>query len=527
VAAEPSTELERLRRRVAELEAELSRAQKDLERQPRSAPQNLATQGIIDDAWVLLGEIIDSSDDAIISKDLNGTIRSWNSGAERLFGYTAEEVIGQNISILAAPGRVNEFPEILQRIRRGERIHHYVTKRRTKDGRILTISLTVSPIKDAAGKVIGASKVARDITDRQTAQEALVRLGAILESSDDAIISKDLNGIIRSWNRGAERIFGYTAEEAIGQPVAMLAAPGRRDEIPNILDRIRRGERVDHYVTKRQTKDGRILSISLTVSPIKDASGAIVGASKIARDITEREESQSALRATNEALRVANADLEQFAYAAAHDLKEPLRMITIYSQLLEKRFADQLGPDGLKYLKFSIEGATRMEALVRDLLAYLQASTVDPAALQTADASKAVTEALSNLRAAIEESGASITWGSLPSVRMRHVHLQQLFQNLLGNAIKYRSGKTPEIVIGSRESSKEQVFFVADNGIGIRTDYTGRIFGLFRRLHTADEYPGSGIGLAICKRIVEHYGGRIWVESEIGVGSTFFFAVPV
>ena len=202
-------------------------------------------------------------------------------------------------------------------------------------------------------------------------------------------------------------------------------------------------------------------------------------------------------------------------------------MITIYSQLLEKRFADQLGPDGLKYLKFSIEGATRMEALVRDLLAYLQASTVDPEALQTADASKAVTEALSNLRAAIEESGASITCESLPSVRMRQVHLQQLFQNLLGNAIKYRSSKTPEIVIGSRESSKEHVFFVADNGIGIRTDYSHRIFGLFRRLHTADEYPGSGIGLAICKRIVEHYGGRIWVESQIGVGSTFFFAVPV
>ena len=177
-----------MRRRVAELEAELNRVQKDDERQPRSATLNPATQGVVEDARLFLDEIIDSSDDAIISKDLNGIIRSWNSGAERLFGYTAEEVIGQNISILAAPGRVNEFPDILQRIRRGERIHRYVTKRRTKDGRILTISLTVSPIKDSAGNVIGASKVARDITDRQAAQEALVRFGAILESSDDAII---------------------------------------------------------------------------------------------------------------------------------------------------------------------------------------------------------------------------------------------------------------------------------------------------------------------------------------------------
>ena len=239
--------------------------------------------------------IVESSNDAIISKDLDGIIRSWNRAAERIFGYTAEEVIGKPVTILAVPERVDEIPHVLDRIRRGERLDHYETKRRTKDGRVLTISLTVSPIRDASGAIIGASKIARDITGYKRAMQLQEELAAVVESSADAIITKDLDGIIRSWNQGAERIFGYTAEEIIGKPVAILAAPERRDEIPNIIGRIRNGERIDHYETKRRAKDGRILSISLSVSPIRDASGTIIGASKIARDITERVHAEEAL----------------------------------------------------------------------------------------------------------------------------------------------------------------------------------------------------------------------------------------
>jgi PAS domain S-box-containing protein len=271
---------------------------------------------LAEEAGVRLAAIVESSDDAIISKDLDGIIRSWNKGAERIFGYTAEEIIGKPVATLAVPERVEEIPNIIQRIRRGERVDHYETKRRTKDGRVLDISLTVSPIRNSAGEIVGASKVARDVTDQKRRFELQERLAAIVESSDDAIISKDLNGIIRSWNKGAERIFGYRAEEIIGKPVATLAVPERVEEIPNILERIRRGEHIDHYLTKRRTKDGRVLTISLTVSPIKDDAGNIIGASKVARDVTERERAEEMLRAANAALQRANADLEQFAYAA-------------------------------------------------------------------------------------------------------------------------------------------------------------------------------------------------------------------
>jgi PAS domain S-box-containing protein len=376
------------------------------------------------------------------------------------------------------------------------------------------------------GEIIGASKVARDITDQKRKAELQERLAAIVESSDDAIISKDLNGIIRSWNNGAERIFGYTAEEIIGKPVAMLAVPERVEEIPNILQRIRRGERVDHYTTKRQTKDGRVLTISLTVSPIRDASGTIIGASKVARDITEHEQAQDMLRAANKALRQANADLEQFAYAAAHDLREPLRMVSVYCQMLDKKFGATVGPEGQKYLNFSIQGAERMNALVQDLLAYIQASKFNDEVAVSTDSNVALEHAVVNLQMTIEENGATISRSRLPFVTMHEVHLEQLFQNLLGNAIKYRGEEMPHIVIGAEQSNDDILFFVRDNGIGIAPEYKEQIFELFKRLHTSDRYSGSGIGLAICKRIVEHYGGRIWVESELGRGSTFYFTVP-
>jgi PAS domain S-box-containing protein len=453
----------------------------------------------------------------------NGTILWANEAEAKLLGYAREEYIGRNIREFHADEATIE--DILSRLTNREELHDYEARLRCKDGSIRYVAISSSVFREDE-RFIRTRCFTRDITDKKIAEEALFRLGAIVESSDDAIISKDLNGMIRTWNRGAERIFGYTAEEVIGKHISMLAVPERVDEIPSILNRIRRGERVDHYVTKRRTKEGRILTVSLTVSPIRDASGAIIGASKIARDITEREESQEVLRATNEALRVANSDLEQFAYAAAHDLKEPLRMVNIYCQLLEKKFAEIVGTEGQQYLRYAIEGSSRMEALVRDLLTYLQASTPNSEPVPRADPNRALEDALVTLRAVIEETGASITVSQLPAVRIHEVHLQQLFQNLLGNAIKYRSDTPPRIAIGAEQSGEGSVFFVQDNGIGIDPEYKEQIFGLFKRLHTTNEYSGSGIGLALCKRIVERYGGRIWVESELRRGATFFFTIP-
>lgn len=365
-----------------------------------------------------------------------------------------------------------------------------------------------------------------DLTAQKRFSELQERLAAIVESSDDAIISKDLNGIIQSWNRGAERIFGYKADEMIGKHISTIAAPDVIDEIPEILNRISRGERVDHYLTKRKTKDGRILTVSLTVSPIRDASGTVIGASKVGRDTTELERQAEALRAVNAALTRSNADLQQFAYSASHDLQEPLRMVATYSEMLRRKFGEKLGPAGDEYIGYTIQGALRMEQLLRDLRAYTQASTMEHEPSASVDAAKVLDKALANLAAAIQDSNASITHSTLPLVHIHEFQLQQLFQNLIGNAIRYRSSEPPRIHVAAALRGNDWQFSVQDNGIGIDPQYKEQVFGIFKRLHSAAEYPGSGIGLAICQRIVERAGGRIWLESQLGRGSTFFFTIP-
>ncbi len=599
-------------------------------------------------ARFLLSSIVDASEDAIISKDLNGVISSWNKSAERLFGYTAEEAIGKTVAELLIPAdRENEEQNILCRIRQGLRVDHFDTVRHRKDGTLLDISLTISPVKDMSGRIVGASKIARDITDRKRTEQSAFLLSAIVDSSDDAIISKDLNGVITSWNKSAERLFGYTATEAIGKTVAELLIPeDRQDEEPSILARLRQGEHVDHFETIRRRKDGSRLDISLTISPVKDAAGNVVGASKIARDITEAKrirqilaDSEAQFRqladsmpqmvwtaradgsvdyynhrwydftaSTSEASRVlnwqqlihpedlsgtleaysnaiqsrepfnvenrmwdghqqrwrwfvgralpvgdssgqitkwfgtwtdiddqkrvedelrrANSGLEQFAFSASHDLQEPLRAIKIYSELLEKRYGAQLDGKALEYMHHMRNGATRMEALVRDLLSYTH--TLKPyERVAVTDANEALANAIANLSSMISESGAQVTAEELPPVTIHGTHLQQLFQNLLSNAIKYCApDRTPEVHIAAERGDQAWVFVVRDNGIGIEAQYKEHIFGLFKRLHAANEYSGTGIGLAICHRIMHQYRGRIWVDSVPGQGSTFRFAIP-
>jgi PAS domain S-box-containing protein len=473
-----------------------------------------------------LAAIVSSSDDAIISKSLDGIILSWNRGAERIFGYKAEEVIGKHVSMLAAPECVDEIPPILDRVSRGESVDHYETRRKTKDGRILIVSLTVSPIRGADGTIIAASKVARDITVQKGISELQERLAAIVESSDDAIISKDLNGIVRSWNRSAERLFGYTAEEVIGKSITIVIPPDRLGEEPQILGRLQRGERVDHFETIRRHKDGTLLDISLTISPVKNSEGKVVGASKIARDITERKRQEQALAVVNAALTRSNADLQQFAYSASHDLQEPLRMVSTYGELLKREFGGQLGARGDEYIGYTIQGALRMEQLLRDLRSYTLASSAGQNPTEDIEAGQSLDKALAALESAVKESGACVTRTALPRVRLHEFQMEQIFQNLIGNSIHYRSSEPPRIHIAAEPRGKDWLFSVRDNGIGIDPQYKEQIFEIFKRLHSAAAYPGTGMGLAICQRIVERAGGNIWVESAPGRGSTFFFTVP-
>ena len=259
--------------------------------------------------------------------------------------------------------------------------------------------------------------------------------------------------------------------------------------------------------------------------PVRDDSGNIVKWFGTSTDIDEQKHVEGELRR-------ANQDLEQFAWSASHDLQEPLRSIKIYSELLNKRYGGKLDGQALDFLGFLRTGATRMEVLVRDLLTYTQVTRLDgPAEIpgnSSEDAREAVAATLAALNGAIAESGATVTCGPLPSVRMHSTHLRQLFQNLIGNAIKYRKPGLPPLVhVSGERQNGSWVFSVRDNGIGIEPEYKEQVFGLFKRLHTSDEYSGTGIGLAICQRIVERYHGRIWVESKPGEGSDFRFSIPI
>jgi|SRR5579872_1504739 len=359
----------------------------------------------------------------------------------------------------------------------------------------------------------------------KAATEIRLLLASIVESSNDAIISKDLNGIITSWNAAAERIFGYSAAEMIGRSISILAPPDRADEMPAILKQISDGRRVDHYETVRRAKDGQLISVSLTVSPIRNAEGTIIGASKILRDITEQKLAVQALAKQAEQLVRSNADLQQFAYVTSHDLQEPLRTVSGLSELVKRRYSGRtLNEDACDMLDLVVSAAERMKALVRDLLSYSTTSHSE-IPFTRVDMNSVVQWAINNLQQAIEEADAVIEVDQLPDVRGNKLILVQLFQNLISNAIKYRGLDPPRIKISAMRRENEYVFSVADNGIGIAHAYHQKVFGLFTRLH-GDRYPGTGIGLALCKSIVEKHGGSIRIESELNKGATFQVSLP-
>jgi light-regulated signal transduction histidine kinase (bacteriophytochrome) len=268
-----------------------------------------------------------------------------------------------------------------------------------------------------------------------------------------------------------------------------------------------------------------MIDVSVTASPIRDAGGKIVGVSKMARDITGRKAAESQLQRTLADLERSNKDLEQFAYVASHDLQEPLRMVSSYTQLLAKHYEGLLDDKAKKFIAYAVDGAIRMQTLINDLLAYSRVGTRGKP-LEPTDSHAALGEAIRNLAALIGENRAIITNDSLPTVRADASQLVLVFQNLLANAIKFRRKDLPHIHVSARDHDREWVFAVKDNGIGIEPQHAERVFVIFQRLHTREEYPGTGIGLAVCRRIVERHGGKIWFESEPGKGTTFFFTVP-
>jgi light-regulated signal transduction histidine kinase (bacteriophytochrome) len=263
-----------------------------------------------------------------------------------------------------------------------------------------------------------------------------------------------------------------------------------------------------------------------------DDAGRFAGYRGLGKDITERKRAEAELRQAHddlgrkaEELQRSNSELEQFAYVASHDLQEPLRMVSSYTQLVLRRYGERLDGEAKEFMAYVVDGAARMKQLIEDLLAYSRVGTrgkeFKPVAVESA-----VRRAIGNLRAAIEEAGATVTYDALPTVAADDVQLAQLFQNLIGNALKFRAASVPRIHVSAAEKESEWEFAVNDNGIGIEPQYFERIFMVFQQLHTKGEYPGTGIGLAICKKVAERHGGRIWVESKPGEGSSFHFTLP-
>jgi light-regulated signal transduction histidine kinase (bacteriophytochrome) len=305
------------------------------------------------------------------------------------------------------------------------------------------------------------------------------------------------------------------------------------DEQRDFVRRLVAGEAITSFETQRVTNDGRILDVWMTVTKLVDKAGKPIGIASTERDITQRKRAEEKQREELErrveqrtaALERSNKELEQFAYVASHDLQEPLRMVASYTQLLERRYKDQLDDTAREFIAFAVDGANRMQRLINDLLAYsrVQTRAGEP---ELVELSHVLGQARANLATAIEESGALVTNDGLPVVMADPAQLLSVLQNLIGNAVKFHGEEPPHVHVSARESDSEVEISVRDNGIGIRKEHQERIFLIFQRLHNRKDYPGTGIGLALCKRIVERHGGRIWVESEEGGGATFTFTLP-
>ncbi|HWD94507.1 MAG TPA: PAS domain S-box protein [Verrucomicrobiae bacterium] len=370
-----------------------------------------------------------------------------------------------------------------------------------------------------------------DISDRKRADESERRLAAIVEHSKDAIISIDLDAVIRSWNQGAERLYGYTAKEAIGRPVSVLIPENRENEEPNILNRIQRGETVEHYETVRRRKDGSLVDISLTVSPLKDASGRIVGASKVARDITEKVRSRETLERTvterTAMLSDTVAELEAFSYSIAHDMRAPLRAMHGYARFVEEDFAEMLPQEGKEFLHRISSGAGRLDRLITDVLNYSKISRGEMG-LEKIDVEK-LTREIVDTYADLSQSGATILIQSpMPPVVANAAALTQCISNLLSNAVKFVAvGKKAQVRVRAETHDHIVRISVEDNGIGIDKEGQKRIFRMFQRLNPATNFEGTGIGLTIVRKAVERMGGCVGVESEPGEGSVFWIELKL
>jgi len=502
---------ESLEQRILERTGELTKANDALKRQSDQLKEQAT--------------LLDIVRDGILVRDLYGTIIYWSAGAADMYGWTQKDALGTvSHHLLRA-----EYPKPLDEIEKqvmttgyweGEVIQY------TKSGARLAVESRWTLTRTERGVPQGFLEVNRDISLRKRAQESLrdseLRFRSVAETAIEGIISTDDQGTISYWNPGAERLFGRTAADAIGQP-SSIALP---DRVLSSYDHAKDGHVVGTtFETIGRRPDGSSFPLELSLSAWSNTQGSRFFTG-IARDITARKDAEQALEAKAEELSRSNQELEQFAYVASHDLQEPLRMVSNYTQLLARRYKDKLDADANEFIDFAVDGAKRMQDLIHDLLEYARVGTRGKE-FRATQIEKVAGNALANLSGAIDEAHAEVVVGPMPTLACDAGQLTQVFQNLIGNAIKFRRpGDRPKVQVTASQGPHAWTITVKDNGIGIDPKHFERIFQMFQRLHGRGEYAGTGIGLALCKKIVERHGGRIRVESEPGAGTTFSFTLP-
>lgn len=463
-----------------------------------------------------LRHIVESSPDLICVTAVTGLFTYVNPAFKRLLGYEPEELIGVQALTLIHP---DDAGMVALAVYKDPNVQRVAFRFRHKAGHWVHTEMSRNVTLDANGMPISAVVVSRDISDRIRAEE---RFRVLADHSPVGIyISQD--GRLQYVNPRYADYTGFSESELIGTDPMLLVYADDRISVRESAIAMLKGERENEYEYRVVTKNGDVRWIMESLVSIEHNGRRAVLGNFV--DITGRKQAEDLQQRTLEELTRSNEELGQFAYVASHDLQEPLRMVASFTQLLARRYRGKLDDDADEFIRYAVDGVTRMQNLINDLLSYSRVGTRGRE-IEPTDCNALVERCRTLLMSAIDESGASITSSPLPTVNVDASQFEQLFQNLIGNAVKYRGERAPEIRISAQREERRWHFTFKDNGIGIDPEYKDRIFIIFQRLHGKEEYEGTGIGLAICKKIVERHGGRIWVDSQPGSGSTFHFTVP-